>query len=104
MVTVALLDSVVIYPTLVTPIRPAKWDDRTVYRGAPESGRSIVGMNLSSQLTYNMRHGAEDLRIMLTTDITNNFLPQSWQDSLAALSYSVIGLLDSVIRGIGVLL
>jgi len=72
--------------------------------GASSSGRSIVGMNLSSQLTYNMHHGAEDLRIMLTTDITNNFLPQSWQDSLADLSYSVIGLWDSIVRGVGVLL
>ena len=60
-------------------------------------------MNLSSQLTYNMHHGAEDLRIMLTTDITNNFLPRSWQDSLRDLSVSVIGLWDSVIRGISVL-
>ena len=72
--------------------------------GASTRGRSIVGMNLSSQLTYNMHHGAEDLRIMLTTDITNNFLPQSWQDSLNALSYSVIGLWDSIVRGVSVLL
>ena len=68
------------------------------------AGRSIVGMNLSSQLTYNMHHGAEDLRIMLTTDITNNFLPTSWQDSLADLSFSVIGLWDSIVRGVSVLL
>lgn len=61
-------------------------------------------MNLSSQLTYNMHHGAEDLRIMLTTDITNNFLPASWQQSLSDLSFSVIGLWDSVIRGISVLM
>lgn len=82
---------------------PAKWDERTVTGGASPSGRSIGDMNLSSQLTYNMHHGAEDLRIMLTTDITNNFLPQSWQDSLRDLSFSVIGLWDSVIRGISVL-
>ena len=68
------------------------------------SGRSIVGMNLSSQLTYNMHHGAEDLRIMLTTDITNNFLPASWQQSLSDLSFSVIGLWDSIVRGVSVLL
>ena len=68
------------------------------------AGRSIVGMNLSSQLTHNMHHGAEDLRIMLTTDITNNFLPASWQDSLADLSFSVIGLWDSIVRGVSVLL
>lgn len=68
------------------------------------AGRSIVGMNLSSQLTYNMHHGAEDLRIMLTTDITNNSLPQSWQDSLNALSHSVVGLWDSIVRGVSVLL
>ena len=68
------------------------------------AGRSIVGMNLSSQLTYNMHHGAEDLRIMLTTDITNNFLPQSWQASLRDLSFSVVGLWDSVVRGVSVLL
>ena len=68
------------------------------------AGRSIVGMNLSSQLTYNMHHGAEDLRIMLTTDITNNFLPASWQQSLSDLSFSVIGLWDSIVRGVTVLL
>lgn len=68
------------------------------------AGRSIVGMNLSSQLNYNMHHGAEDLRIMLTTDITNNFLPASWQDSLSELSFSVIGLWDSIVRGVSVLL
>ena len=68
------------------------------------AGRSIVGMNLSSQLTYNMHHGAEDLRIMLTTDITNNFLPASWQQSLSELSFSVIGLWDSIVRGVTVLL
>lgn len=66
--------------------------------------RSIAGMNLSSQLNYNMHHGAEDLRIMLTTDITNNFLPASWQQSLSDLSYSVIGLWDSIVRGVSVLL
>ena len=82
---------------------PAKWDERTVTGGASASGRSIGDMNLSSQLTYNMHHGAEDLRILLMTDITNNFLPQSWQDSLRDLSFSVIGLWDSVIRGISVL-
>ena len=60
-------------------------------------------MNLSSQLTYNMHHCAEDLRILLTTDITNNFLPGSWQDSLRDLSYSVIGLWDSIVRGISLL-
>ena len=60
-------------------------------------------MNLSSQLTYNMLHGAEDLRILLTTDITNNFLPHSWQASLRDLSFSVVGLWDSVVRGISVL-
>ena len=65
--------------------------------------RSIGAMNLSSQLTYNMHHGAEDLRILLTTDITNNFLPQSWQASLRELSFSVVGLWDSVVRGISVL-
>lgn len=65
--------------------------------------RSIGAMNLSSQLTYNMHHGAEDLRILLTTDITNNFLPQSWQASLRDLSFSVVGLWDSVVRGISVL-
>lgn len=68
------------------------------------AGRSIVGMNLSSQLTYNMHHGAEDLRIMLTTDITNNFLPASWQQSLSDLSFSVIGLWDSIVRGVSALL
>jgi len=68
------------------------------------AGRSIVGMNLSSQLTYNMHHGAEDLRIMLTTDITNNFLPASWQQSLSDLSFSVVGLWDSIVRGVSVLL
>ena len=68
------------------------------------AGRSIVGMNLSSQLTYNMHHGAEDLRIMLTTDITNNFLPASWQESLSDLSFSVVGLWDSIVRGVSVLL
>ena len=73
-------------------------------RGAPRSGRSIVGMNLSSQLTYNMHHGAQDLRIMLTTDITNNFLPASWQESLSDLSFSVTGLWDSIVRGVSVLL
>lgn len=67
-------------------------------------GRSIAAMNLSSQLNYNMHHGAEDLRIMLTTDITNNFLPQSWQASLRDLSFSVVGLWDSVVRGVSVLL
>lgn len=72
--------------------------------GLPVAGHSIVGMNLSSQLTYNMHHGAEDLRIMLTTDITNSFLPASWQESLNALSYSVIGLWDSILRGVAVLL
>ena len=41
---------------------------------------------------------------MLTTDITNNFLPASWQDSLNALSFSVIGLWDSIVRGVSVLL
>ena len=60
-------------------------------------------MDLSSQLNYNMHHGAEDLRILLTTDITNNFLPGSWQDSLRDLSYSVIGLWDSIVRGISLL-
>lgn len=60
-------------------------------------------MQLSSQLTYNMHHGAEDLRIMLTTDITNNFLPVSWQDFLRDLSYSVVGLWDSIIRAISIL-
>lgn len=68
------------------------------------AGRSIVGMNLSSQLTYNMHHGAEDLRIMLTTDITNNFLPASWQQSLSDLSFSVVGLWDSIVRGVSALL
>ena len=72
--------------------------------GLPVAGHSIVGMNLSSQLTYNMHHGAEDLRIMLTTDITNNFLPASWQQSLSDLSFSVIGLWDSIVRGVSVLL
>jgi len=61
-------------------------------------------MNLSSQLNYNMHHGAEDLRTMLTTDITNNFLLASWQDSLSDLSFSVIGLWDSIVRGVSVLL
>ena len=50
-----------------------------------------------------MHAGAEDLRILLTTDITNNFLPGSWQDSLRDLSYSVIGLWDSIVRGISLL-
>ena len=68
------------------------------------AGRSIVGMNLSSQLTYNMHHGAEDLRIVLTTDFVNNFLPQSWQDSLYDLSNSVVGLWDSIVRGVSLLL
>lgn len=63
-----------------------------------------MGMNLSSQLTYNMHHGAEDLRIVLTTDFVNNFLPQSWQDSLRDLSYSVVGLWDSIVRGVSLLL
>ena len=65
-------------------------------------------MDLSSQLTYNMHHGAEDLRIVLTTDFVNNFLPQSWQDSLRDLSYSVVGLVvglwDSIVRGVSLLL
>ena len=61
-------------------------------------------MNSSSQLTYNMHHGAQDLRIMLTTDITNNFLPASWQQSLSDLSFSVTGLWDSIVRGVSVLL
>ena len=65
------------------------------------AGGSIAAMNLSSQLNYNMHHGAEDLRTMLTTD---NFLPASWQDSLNALSFSVIGLWDSIVRGVSVLL
>ena len=67
-------------------------------------GRSIAAMNLSSQLTYNMHHGAEDLRTMLTTDITNNFLPASWQQSLSDLSFSAIGLWDSIVRGVSALL
>lgn len=62
----------------------------------------MAPMNLSSQLTYNMHHGAEDLRILLTTDITNNFLPASWQASLVELSYSVIGLWDSIMRAFAI--
>lgn len=60
-------------------------------------------MNLSSQLTYNMHRGAEDLRIVLTTNFVNNFLPQSWQDSLYDLSNSVVGLWDSIVRGVSLL-
>lgn len=41
---------------------------------------------------------------MLTTDFVNNFLPQSWQDSLRDLSYSVVGLWDSIVRGVSLLL
>jgi len=41
---------------------------------------------------------------MMPTDITNNFLPASWQDSLSDLSFSVIGLWDSTVRGVSVLL
>lgn len=59
-------------------------------------------MSLSSILTRNMHTGAEDLRILLTTDLTNNFLPASWQASLEALSFSVVGLWDSVMRAFAI--
>lgn len=49
-----------------------------------------------------MHAGAEDLRILLTTDVTNNFLPASWQASLDALSYSVVGLWDSIMRAFAI--
>lgn len=53
-------------------------------------------------LTRNMHTGAEDLRIILTTDVVNNFLPASWQASLVQLSYSVVGLWDSVMRAVSI--
>lgn len=53
-------------------------------------------------LTRNMHTGAEDLRIFLTTDVVNNFLPASWQASLVQLSYSVVGLWDSVMRAVSI--
>lgn len=59
-------------------------------------------MSLSSMLTRNMHTGAEDLRIILTTDVVNNFLPASWQASLVQLSYSVVGLWDSVMRALSI--
>lgn len=62
----------------------------------------MAPMNLSSQLTYNMHHGAEDLRILLTTDFSDNVLPASWQASLVDLSFSVIGLWDSIMRAVGI--
>lgn len=58
----------------------------------------MVNMNLSSQLTYNMHHGAQDLRNLLGTGAADGWLPGSWQDSLHDLSFSVVGLWDSVIR------
>lgn len=64
--------------------------------------RSIGGINLSSVLTRNMHAGAEDLRILLTTDVTNNFLAASWQASLDALSYSIVGLWDSIMRELAI--
>lgn len=49
-----------------------------------------------------MHAGAEDLRILLTTDVTNNFLAASWQASLDALSYSIVGLWDSIMRELAI--
>lgn len=49
-----------------------------------------------------MHAGAEDLRMLLTIDVTNNFLPASWQASLDALSYSVVGLWDSIMRALAI--
>lgn len=49
-----------------------------------------------------MHAGAEDLRILFTTDVTNNFLPALWQASLDALSYSIVGLWDSIMRELAI--
>ncbi|PLA37370.1 hypothetical protein CYJ46_09200 [Corynebacterium coyleae] len=62
-----------------------------------------MNMNLSSQLTYNMHHGAQDLRNLLSTGAADGWLPGSWQDSLQDLSFSVIGLWDSVIQAFSAL-
>lgn len=66
---------------------------------APLRRRSMAGMDLSSQLDANMHSGAQDLRDALFTPNTA-FLPTSWQASLDQLSYSVIGLWDSIVRAV----
>lgn len=63
----------------------------------------MANMNLSSQLTFNMHHGAQDLRNLLATGAADGWLPGSWQDSLQDLSFSVIGLWDSVIQAFSAL-
>lgn len=50
-----------------------------------------------------MHSGAQDLRDALFTPATE-FLPASWQASLNDLSYSVIGLWDSIVRAVEMLL
>lgn len=59
----------------------------------------MPAMDLSSQLNYNMHSGAQDLRDALFTP-TTEILPGSWQASLNDLSYSVIGLWDSIVRAV----
>lgn len=64
-------------------------------------GRSMTGMNLSSVLTHNMHSGAQDLRNLLGTPATE-WIPASWQQSLYDLSYSVVGLWDSIMRAFAI--
>ena len=63
----------------------------------------MIAMDLSSQLNAKMHSGAQDLRDALFTPATE-FLPASWQASLNDLSHSVIGLWDSIVRAVEMLL
>ncbi|MEH0146947.1 hypothetical protein V6D40_04625 [Corynebacterium sp. Q4381] len=55
---------------------------------------------LSSTLNRNFHLGAQDTRRFVWSNLANDWLPTSWQESITQLSYSVTGLWDSVIRAI----
>lgn len=55
---------------------------------------------LSSALNRNFHLGAQDTRRFVWSNLVNDWLPTSWQESITQLSYSVTGLWDSVIRAI----
>ena len=60
-------------------------------------------MGLSSLLTYNIHHGAQDFRNALGNGAADAWLPASWQASLNDLSHSVGALWDSAINAISII-
>ncbi len=59
---------------------------------------------LSSQLDADFHSGAANLRSLVNSDLAQQVLPASWQNSITELSFSITALWDSIVNAVSLVL